>query len=197
MRCSLSLRERENRPPPRGESNALSRAGGAPELSRTRRKSEYNNWDALLFLRGVLRARHRRGPGEDSVGMARVVLENLSKIFVSATGNEVRAVQRLNLVIEDKELLVLVGPSGSGKTTTLRLIAGLEEITEGAVSIDGEVVNDMPAKDHDIAMVFQNFALYPHLTVFQNLAFGLTLRKFPKADIQQRVKEAAEMLGLA
>ena len=129
--------------------------------------------------------------------MARVVLENLSKIFVSATGTEVRAVQRLNLVIEDKELLVLVGPSGCGKTTTLRLIAGLEEVTEGAVSIDGAVVNDLPAKDRDIAMVFQNFALYPHLTVFQNLAFGLTLRKFPKADIQQRVKEAAEMLGLA
>ena len=129
--------------------------------------------------------------------MARVVLENLSKTFVSAPGREVRAVQRLNLVIEDKELLVLVGPSGSGKTTTLRLIAGLEEVTEGAVSIDGEVVNDLPAKDRDIAMVFQNFALYPHLTVFQNLAFGLTLRKFPKADIQQRVQEAAEMLGLA
>jgi len=129
--------------------------------------------------------------------MARVVLENLSKIFVSATGTEVRAVQRLNLVIDDQELLVLVGPSGCGKTTTLRLIAGLEEVTEGAVSIDGEVVNDVPAKNRDIAMVFQNFALYPHLTVFQNLAFGLTLRKFPKADIQQRVKEAAEMLGLA
>ncbi len=129
--------------------------------------------------------------------MARVVLENLSKIFVSATGTEVRAVQRLNLAIEDKELLVLVGPSGSGKTTTLRLIAGLEGVTEGTVSIDGEAVNDLPAKDRDIAMVFQNFALYPHLTVFQNLAFGLTLRKFPKAGIQQRVKEAAEMLGLA
>src|SRR2546427_9201944 len=90
------------------------------------------------FCSGLLRARHRSGRGEDSIGMARVVLENLSKTFVSATGTEVRAVQRLNLVIEDKELLVLVGPSGSGKTTTLRLIAGLEDATEGAVSIGGE-----------------------------------------------------------
>src|SRR5229473_788284 len=98
---------------------------------------------------GVLRARHRRGRGENSIGMARVVLENLSKTFVSATGREVRAVQRLNLVIEDKELLVLVGPSGCGKTTTLRLIAGLEELSAGTISLDGRVVNDVPPKERD------------------------------------------------
>jgi len=128
--------------------------------------------------------------------MARVVLENLCKNFAGAKGEEVCALKNASLVVEDKEFLVLVGPSGCGKSTTLRLIAGLEEISRGAVSIDGQVVNDVPPKDRDVAMVFQNYALYPHMTVFENMAFGLKLRKFPKAEIHQRVREAAEILEL-
>ena len=128
--------------------------------------------------------------------MARVVIENVSKIFHGPKGEEVCAVHNVNLTVEDKELLVLVGPSGCGKTTTLRMIAGLEDISEGTISIDGEVMNAVPPKDRDIAMVFQNYALYPHMTVFENMAFGLKLRKFPKAEIEQRVKQTAEILGL-
>ena len=101
-----------------------------------------------------------------------------------------------SLVVEDKELLVLVGPSGCGKTTTLRLIAGLEEPTAGTISINGQVVNDLPPKDRDIAMVFQNYALYPHMSVYENMAFGLKLRHYPKAEIDQRVKDAAQILDL-
>ncbi|HEY2953094.1 MAG TPA: ABC transporter ATP-binding protein [Verrucomicrobiae bacterium] len=128
--------------------------------------------------------------------MARVVLEKLSKSFKIGNGEDLRAVHDLSLTVEDKELLVLVGPSGSGKTTTLRLIAGLEEISAGTISIDGAVVNDVPPQDRDIAMVFQNLALYPHLTVFENMAFGLKLRKVLTQEIKQRVGEAAELLGL-
>ena len=101
-----------------------------------------------------------------------------------------------NLDIKDKEFIVFVGPSGCGKSTTLRMIAGLEDITEGTASIDGTVVNDVAPKDRDIAMVFQNYALYPHMTVYDNMAFGLKLRKYSKEDIDKRVKEAAEILGL-
>ena len=128
--------------------------------------------------------------------MARVVLENLTKIFHGPRGEPIRAVNRANLAIEDKELLVLVGPSGCGKTTTLRLIAGLEEITEGAVWLDGQVVNAVPPKDRDLAMVFQNLALYPHLTAHENMAFGLKLRRMAKDEITRRVREAADILGL-
>jgi multiple sugar transport system ATP-binding protein len=128
--------------------------------------------------------------------MARVAIENLSKVFKGAKGEQIYAVKDLTLAIEDKELLVLVGPSGCGKTTTLRMIAGLEEISHGTISIAGEVVNNIPARDRDIAMVFQNYALYPHMTVYENMAFGLKLRKVPKAEIDKRVKEAAEILGL-
>ena len=128
--------------------------------------------------------------------MARVRIENLCKIFTGPKGREICAVNNANLTVEDKELLVLVGPSGCGKSTTLRLIAGLEEITRGTISIDDKVVNDVSPKDRDIAMVFQNYALYPHMTVYENMAFGLKLRKYPKAEIDQRVKEAAEILGL-
>lgn len=109
---------------------------------------------------------------------------------------DVVAVQDLNLAIEDKEFLVLVGPSGCGKTTALRCLAGLEEITEGEVMIDGQVVNDIAPKDRDIAMVFQSYALYPHMSVYDNMAFGLKLRKFSKVDIANRVNIAAKTLGI-
>ncbi|TDQ45719.1 ABC transporter ATP-binding protein [Actinorugispora endophytica] len=124
--------------------------------------------------------------------MAEIVLEGVDKIY---TGG-VKAVDGLNLEIADGEFMVLVGPSGCGKSTALRMIAGLEEISGGTLSIGGRVVNDLPPKSRDIAMVFQNYALYPHMTVEQNLAFGLKLRKTPKPEIERRVKEAAAMLGL-
>ena len=123
--------------------------------------------------------------------MAQVVLKNLNKKY-----DEVHAVKDVNLTIRDKEFMVLVGPSGCGKTTTLRMVAGLEEITGGEISIGERVVNDLPPKDRDIAMVFQNYALYPHMSVYDNMAFGLKMRKFPKPEIAKRVKEAAEILGI-
>jgi multiple sugar transport system ATP-binding protein len=128
--------------------------------------------------------------------MAQVVLECLTKVFQGPGGEGIRAVDNLSLVVEDKELLALVGPSGCGKTTTLRLISGLEEPTSGTISLNGQVVNRLPPKDRDIAMVFQNHALYPHMSVYENMAFGLKLRHFPKAEIDQRVKEAAQILDL-
>jgi len=124
--------------------------------------------------------------------MADVVLRNVSKKYES--GNF--AAKDINLEIKDREFVVLVGPSGCGKSTTLRMIAGLEEITAGELLIDNIVVNEVPPKDRDIAMVFQNYALYPHMTVYENMAFGLKLRKFSKAEIDRRVKEAAALLGL-
>jgi multiple sugar transport system ATP-binding protein len=124
--------------------------------------------------------------------MASVTLTDLSKIY---PGN-VKAVDSINLEIHDKEFLVLVGPSGCGKSTTLRMVAGLEEISEGTVKIGDRVVNDVPPKDRDIAMVFQNYALYPHMTVYKNMAFGLKLRRFPKAEIDRRVRDAAKILGI-
>ena len=129
--------------------------------------------------------------------MATVLLENLTKVYPEKSGPGITAVKAINLEIEDREFMVLVGPSGCGKSTTLRMIAGLEEITSGTVRIGGHVVNEVLPKDRDIAMVFQNYALYPHMSVFENMAFGLKLRKFPKADIEARVGEAASMLGLA
>jgi multiple sugar transport system ATP-binding protein len=124
--------------------------------------------------------------------MAKVILKNISKIF----DNNVNAVQHVNLEISDGEFMVFVGPSGCGKSTTLRMIAGLEEISEGEIYINDKCVNDLPSKDRDIAMVFQNYALYPHMTVFENMAFGLKLRKFSKGEIKNRVEEAAKILGL-
>ena len=124
--------------------------------------------------------------------MATVVLRNLSKKYSDTEF----AVKNVNLEVPDKEFLVLVGPSGCGKSTTLRMVAGLEEISEGEILIDNQVVNDVPAKNRDIAMVFQNYALYPHMSVYENLAFGLKLRKYPKKEIEKRVAEAAEILGL-
>src|SRR6267142_1067017 len=128
--------------------------------------------------------------------MARVVVDNLSKVFRGPKGAEIRAVNHVSFTIEEQELLVLVGPSGCGKTTTLLLIAGLEEITHGTISIDGKEMTDLPPGNRDVAMVFQNFALYPHMTVYENMAFGLKLRKLSRAEISRRVGEAAEMLGL-
>ncbi|MDE3838104.1 sugar ABC transporter ATP-binding protein [Bacillus methanolicus] len=124
--------------------------------------------------------------------MAELRLEHIYKIY----DNKVTAVQDFNLHIKDKEFIVFVGPSGCGKSTTLRMIAGLEEITKGDLFIDGKRVNDVPPKDRDIAMVFQNYALYPHMSVYDNMAFGLKLRKFSKDEIDRRVREAAKILGL-
>jgi len=124
--------------------------------------------------------------------MAEVVLERVTKVF---EGNVV-AVNALDLVIRDREFVVLVGPSGCGKSTTLRMVAGLEETTEGVIRIGDRVVNRVAPKDRDIAMVFQNYALYPHMSVYRNLAFGLSLRRTPKAEIDRRVREAASILGI-
>jgi multiple sugar transport system ATP-binding protein len=123
--------------------------------------------------------------------VAKVILENVSKNF-----GQVEAVSSFHLEVADKEFLVLLGPSGCGKSTTLRMIAGLEELTDGNIYIGDSLVNDMPPRDRRIAMVFQDYALYPHMTVYQNMAFGLKLRKHPKAEIDQRVNEAAEILGI-
>ncbi|MES2309744.1 MAG: sn-glycerol-3-phosphate ABC transporter ATP-binding protein UgpC [Verrucomicrobiota bacterium] len=128
--------------------------------------------------------------------MAKVVLENVYKIYAGDQGKDVTAVEDVNLTIEDREFMVFVGPSGCGKSTTLRMIAGLEDISKGSVFIDGKRVNDVQPKDRDIAMVFQNYALYPHMTVYKNMAFGLELRKVPQAEIDKRVRDAAQILGL-
>ena len=118
------------------------------------------------------------------------------KINLQITDEGVVAVQQFSLDIKDKEFIVLVGPSGCGKSTTLRMVAGLEEITDGELLIDGKLVNDIPPKDRDIAMVFQNYALYPHMTVYENMAFSLKLRHVPKAEIDKKVREAAEILDI-
>ncbi len=128
--------------------------------------------------------------------MATVKIENLVKIYPDGSGPGVKVVHGIDLEVRDREFMVLVGPSGCGKSTTLRMIAGLEEISGGTVSIDGREVNNVLPKDRDIAMVFQNYALYPHMSVYDNMAFGLKLRKFPAAEIKARVKEASAMLGL-
>ncbi len=124
--------------------------------------------------------------------MAEVALRSVSKVY---PGN-ITAVKEARLEIQDREFMVLVGPSGCGKSTTLRMIAGLEEITSGEIYIGDRLVNDVPPKDRDIAMVFQNYALYPHMTVYKNMAFGLMLRKYPKAEIKERVHRAAEILDI-
>src|SRR6478672_1177516 len=123
--------------------------------------------------------------------MAQVGFDRVSKIYPDGT----RAVNDINLDIQDGEFMVLVGPSGCGKTTALRMVAGLEEISEGVLSIGDRVVNHVPSRDRDIAMVFQSYALYPHLSVYDNIAFGLKLRKEKKAEIDTRVNEAARILG--
>ncbi|WP_340081481.1 sn-glycerol-3-phosphate ABC transporter ATP-binding protein UgpC [Terribacillus sp. FSL K6-0262] len=124
--------------------------------------------------------------------MAKIQLKNIQKVY----DKNVTAVEDFNLEIDDKEFIVFVGPSGCGKSTTLRMIAGLEEISGGDFYMDGERMNDVPPKDRDIAMVFQNYALYPHMNVYNNMAFGLKLRKFKKDEIDKRVQEASRILGL-
>ncbi len=123
--------------------------------------------------------------------MAQVTLRKIVKKY-----DDTEAVRGIDLDIADKEFVVLVGPSGCGKSTTLRMIAGLEEITGGEIAVDGEIVNDVPPKDRDMAMVFQNYALYPHMTVYQNMSFGLRLKHFPKPEIEKRVQEAARILDI-
>src|SRR5215210_1675691 len=124
--------------------------------------------------------------------MAQIVLRDVWKVYADGT----EAVRSLDLHIDDGEFMVLVGPSGCGKTTALRMVAGLEAITKGEVRIGDRVVNEVPPKERDIAMVFQNYALYPHMTVFDNMAFGLKLQKVPRDEIASRVNEAARILGL-
>ncbi len=124
--------------------------------------------------------------------MAGLKLKGIQKVYE----NGFEAVKDFNLDIEDREFIVFVGPSGCGKSTTLRMIAGLEEISGGELYIDDKLVNDVAPKDRDIAMVFQNYALYPHMTVYENMAFGLKLRKMPKADIDKKVREAAKILDI-
>jgi multiple sugar transport system ATP-binding protein len=125
--------------------------------------------------------------------MASVVLRNLTKQY---SGNSAPSLEMLNLEIDDGEFVCLVGPSGCGKTTALRMIAGLEDITSGEIEIGGRVVNDLPSRDRDIALVFQSYALYPHLTVADNMSFGLKLRKVPKDKIEEAVQSAAKILDL-
>jgi len=124
--------------------------------------------------------------------MANIKLEHINKIYP----NGFQAVKDFNLEIEDKEFIIFVGPSGCGKSTTLRMVAGLEDISGGELKIDDKVMNDVEPKDRDIAMVFQNYALYPHMTVYDNMAFGLKLRKMPKAEIDEKVRDAAKILDL-
>jgi len=124
--------------------------------------------------------------------VATVELKNISKVYEGG----IKAVDNANITINDKEFVVLVGPSGCGKSTTLRMVAGLEEITSGELYIDGKLMNDVAPKDRDIAMVFQNYALYPHMSVYENMAFGLKIRKFPKKEISQRVHDAAAILDI-
>ena len=124
--------------------------------------------------------------------MASLSLKNICKVYP----NGFEAVKDFNLEVEDKEFIIFGGPSGCGKSTTLRMIAGLEEISSGELIIDGKVMNDVEPKDRDIAMVFQNYALYPHMTVYDNMAFSLKLKKTPKAEIDRKVREAAEILDI-
>ncbi len=128
--------------------------------------------------------------------MAKVTLRNIQKVYSGKHGRQTVAVKDFNLEVADREFVVLVGPSGCGKTTTLRMIAGLEDISGGEIEVDGKRVNDTAPKDRDVAMVFQNYALYPHMTVERNLAFGLQLRRHPKAEISRRIREAAAILGI-
>ena len=140
---------------------------------------------AILYLGNIYKERM-------NLKMAGLTLKNIYKIY---DGN-VTAVSDFNLDIEDKEFIIMVGPSGCGKSTTLRMIAGLEEISKGELYIGDKLVNDVEPKDRDIAMVFQNYALYPHMTVYKNMAFGLKLRKVPKDIIDQKVREAAKILDI-
>jgi len=135
-------------------------------------------------------------PDFDNDCVARVVIEHLTKVFERPKGEAIRALEDVNLTIEDKELMVLVGPSGCGKTTLLRLVSGLDEATAGKISIGGKPMKNVRPGERDVAMVFQNYALYPHMSAYENMAFGLRVRKCSRGEIEKRVKEAAELLGL-
>src|SRR5512133_3539577 len=128
--------------------------------------------------------------------MSKVTVNHIYKIYPGEKRTNVTAVEDVSLEIADREFVVLVGPSGCGKSTTLRMVAGLEEISGGVVRIGDRVVNEVPPKDRDIAMVFQNYALYPHMTVYENMAFGLKLRRLPRPEIDERIRDAARVLGL-
>src|SRR5687767_4364010 len=128
--------------------------------------------------------------------MAEVKLEHISKIYDDNKKSSHKTIDDVSFTVHDKEFMVLVGPSGCGKSTLLRMIAGLEEISSGVLSIDGERVNEKDPRDRDLAMVFQNYALYPHMTVYENMAFGLRLKRFSKAEIRQRVMQTAQLLEL-
>jgi len=128
--------------------------------------------------------------------MAKVSIQHVSKIYAAEKGREVVAIQDFNLEVNDREFVVFAGPAGCGKSAMLRMIAGLEKISKGDIFIGDRRVNDLPPKDRDIAMVFQNYALYPHMSVYENMAFGLKFRKFPKPGIKKRVTEAAAILGI-
>jgi multiple sugar transport system ATP-binding protein len=134
--------------------------------------------------------------GETNVHNQALVMAQVSLRKVVKRFDDTEAVRGIDLDIADKEFVVLVGPSGCGKSTTLRMIAGLEEISAGEIAVDGEVVNDVPPKDRDMAMVFQNYALYPHMTVYENMSFGLRLKRYPKDEIARRVQEAARILDI-
>ena len=134
----------------------------------------------------------RRGSLTSSADVAEITLDGVGKVYPDGT----RAVDDLDMEVADGELVVFVGPSGCGKTSALRMIAGLEEITEGTVRIGDEVVNDLAPKDRDVAMVFQNYALYPHMSAYDNMAFALKMRGIRRAEITRRVERAAEVLGL-
>jgi multiple sugar transport system ATP-binding protein len=184
--------------------NSINRRGA--EAQRTAEKSFLAGSSLRLCVSAVKNVFHpwvknrrstRGGWTLENPGMARVVLENLTKVFPGHKGEPIRAVDNACLTLADGELVAIVGPSGCGKSTLLRLIAGLEDITGGTVTMDGRVMNQIEPKDRDFAMVFQNHALYPHLTARENLAFGLKLRHQPRAEIEERVGRAAEMLGLA
>ncbi len=128
--------------------------------------------------------------------MSNIYFKNLTKVYSKSTKNEFKAVKNISLEIENEEFVVFLGPSGCGKTTTLRMLAGLEEITEGEIYIDDVMVNDVDPKDRNIAMVFQNYALYPHMSVYDNIAFGLKNRKVDKKKIDEKVISIAEILGV-
>lgn len=130
--------------------------------------------------------------------MANIEFRNVTKVYepMNKKTKRFKAVDNFNLEIQEGEFIIFVGPSGCGKSTTLRMIAGLEEITDGEISIDGTIVNKVHPKDRNIAMVFQNYALYPHMTVFENMAFSLKLKHVPKEEIRKKVNEAATILGI-
>jgi multiple sugar transport system ATP-binding protein len=153
---------------------------------------EWDSWNSS-FRTGAL---DFRGSPLNNLDVARIVIEHLSKFFSGPRGENIRAVDDLSLTVEDGELLTVVGPSGCGKTTTLRLLSGLEEPSAGTITMDGQLMNGVEPKERDVAMVFQNPALYPHMTARENIGFGLQLRKCPRAELERRLQEAAELLNL-